>query len=148
MQKHIDIRNLQKGDLTAIVNIEDRLTGVSRRAYWEKRIEMSEAIRPHWASLVAEVNNQVVGFILGRTGELEFGLPSTVAWIEVIGVDPAFRGQGVARALTEQFMISAEDHDIKTVFTLVNKDSKDMAEFFKRVGFAQGQMIHFHKNIG
>lgn len=147
MQK-VHIRSLDKRDLAAIVNIEDRLTGVSRRAYWEKRIEISEAIRPHWASLVAEINNQVVGFILGRTGELEFGLPSTVAWIEIIGVDPAFRSQGIARALTDQFIASAEDHDIRTVFTLVNNTSKDMVEFFKRVGFAQGKMIHFHKDIG
>ena len=102
-QKKIYLRNLEKEDLSAIVNIEERLTGVARRDYWEKRIEISEAIRPHWASLVAELDNRAVGFVLGRTGELEFGLPGTVAWIEIIGVDPAYRGQGVARALMERF---------------------------------------------
>ncbi|MBM2804444.1 MAG: bamK, partial [Deltaproteobacteria bacterium] len=89
--KNIHIRSLEKGDLAAIVNMEERQTGVARPDYWEKRIEMSEAIRPHWASLVAEMDNRVVGFILGRAGELEFGLPGTVAWVEMIGVDPAHR---------------------------------------------------------
>ena len=70
MSKPIYIRNLRKEDLPAIVDIEDRTTGVARRAYWEQRIEISEAIRPHWASLVAEVDNRVVGFVLGRAGEL------------------------------------------------------------------------------
>lgn len=147
MQKSIHIRNLEKTDLSSIVNIEERLTGVARSGYWEKRIEISEAIRPHWASLIAEVNNQVVGFILGRAGELEFGLPSTVAWVEMIGIDPAFRGQGIARALIERFIESAEDHEIQTVFTLVNSSSKEMAEFFKRLGFVQGKMLHFQKEI-
>lgn len=146
MQK-VHIRNLEKSDLSAIVNIEERVTGVARPNYWEKRIDLSEAIRPHWASLIAELGSQVVGFILGRAGEMEFGLPSTVAWIEIIGVDPAFRSQGIARALVERFLESAEDHDIKTIFTLVDSDKQDMAAFFGRMGFTQGKMLHFNKDL-
>jgi len=147
MQKSIHIRSLDKSDLPFIVSIEERLTGVARSKYWEKRIEMSEAIRPHWASLVAELNNRVVGFVFGRAAELEFGLPGNVAWIEIIGVDPAFRSQGVGRALLEQFTTSADDHDIKTIFTLVGPEAADMKEFFGRLGFAQGKMLHFQKDI-
>jgi ribosomal protein S18 acetylase RimI-like enzyme len=147
MKKPIEIRSLRTSDLPFIVNIEERLTGVARPKYWEKRIEMSEAIRPHWASLVAEINNRVVGFVFGRAAELEFGLPGTVAWIEIIGVDPAFRSQGIGRALLEQFTTSAEDHDIKTIFTLVGPEAADMKEFFGRLGFAQGKMLHFQKDI-
>lgn len=145
MGKNIFIRNLRKSDLAAIVNIEERVTGVARRDYWEKRIEISEAIRPHWASLVAELDHRVVGFVFGRAGELEFGLPGTVAWIEIIGVDPAYRHQGIARALLEQFTASAEDHGIKTIFTLVNDDQREIKDFFNRLGFAQGKMQHFQK---
>lgn len=147
MKKAIEIRNLRQSDLPFIVSIEERLTGVARANYWEKRIEMSEAIRPHWASLVAEINDRVVGFVFGRAAELEFGLPGTVAWIEIIGVDPAFRSQGIGRALLEQFTTSAEDHDIKTIFTLVGPEAADMKEFFGRLGFAQGKMLHFQKDI-
>ena len=145
MQKKIHIRSLRKEDLAAIVDIEERLTGVHRPDYWAKRIEMSEAIRPHWASLVAEAGEKVVGFTFGRAGELEFGLPGAVGWIEIIGVDPAHRGRGIARALLEQFVASAEDHGITTIFTLVKHDSQDMADFFRRLGFVQGKMLHFQK---
>ena len=79
MKKQIYVRSLEKRDLPAIVSMEERETGVARPDYWEKRIEISEAIRPHWASLVAELDNRVVGFVLGRAGEFEFGLPGTVA---------------------------------------------------------------------
>lgn len=145
MGKKVYVRNLEKNDLASFVDIEERVTGIARRQYWEKRIEMSEAIRPHWTSLVAEVDNRVVGFLLGRAGELEFGLPGTVAWIEIIGVDPAYRRQGIARALLEQFTSSAEDHGVKTIFTLVDNGKTEMKEFFGRLGFAQGKMQHFQK---
>ncbi len=148
MSKPIYIRNLRADDRAALVDIEDRTSGVHRPDYWEQRIELSEAIRPYWTSLVAETDDRVVGFILGRAGELEFGLPGTVAWIEIIGVHPAYRRQGVAAKLIEQFSSSAQDHGVQTVFTLVNKSNAQMSEFFGNVGFVQGEMLHFQKTIG
>jgi len=147
MKKEIDVRYLEKGDLPSIVAMEERITGVARPQYWEQRIELSEAIRPHWASLVAEFDNRFVGFLFGRAGELEFGLPGTIAWVETIGVDPAFRGRGIARELIEQFISSAEDHGIKTIFTLVSSGNTEMQTFFNRQGFAQGRMLHYQKEL-
>jgi len=147
MAKNIHIRGLDKRDLAAIVNMEERQTGVARPDYWEKRIEMSEAIRPHWASLVAEMDNRVVGFILGRAGELEFGLPGTVAWVEMIGVDPAHRRRGIAEELMEQFTASAEDHGIKTIFTLIDPNRSELQHFFSQLGFVQGKMVHYQKEL-
>jgi N-acetylglutamate synthase-like GNAT family acetyltransferase len=147
MKKEIYVRSLERRDLPSIVAMEDRVTGVARPQYWEQRIEMSEAIRPHWTSLVAEFDNRFVGFLFGRAGELEFGLPGTIAWVETIGVDPAYRGRGIARELIEQFISSAEDHGIKTIFTLVSSGQTDMQTFFSRQGFAQGRMLHYQKEL-
>jgi len=147
MKKEIYVRNLEKRDLSAIVSMEERQTGIARPDYWDKRIEISEAIRPHWASLVAEVDNRVVGFVLGRAGEYEFGLPGTIAWIEIIGVDPAYRHHGIAQELVSQFAESAEDHGIKTIFTLVASDRSEMQQFFTQVGFLQGKMLHYQKEL-
>jgi len=147
MAKNIHIRGLDKRDLAAIVNMEERETGVARPDYWEKRLEISEAVRPHWASLVAECDNRVVGFILGRAGEHEFGLPGTVAWVEMIGVDPAYRRRGIAEELMEQFIASAEDHGIKTIFTLIDPNQSELQHFFGRLGFVQGKMVHYQKDL-
>jgi len=147
MKKEIYVRSLERRDLPSIVAIEERVTGVARPQYWEQRIELSEAIRPHWTSLVAEFDNRFVGFLFGRAGELEFGLPGTIAWVETIGVDPAYRGRGIARELIEEFISSAEDHGIKTIFTLVTTGQTDMQSFFSRQGFAQGKMLHYQKEL-
>jgi len=147
MNKEVYVRKLEKRDVPAIVDMEERQTGVARPSFWEKRIEMSEAIRPHWASLVAEIDNRVVGFLLGRAGELEFGLPGTVAWIEMIGVDPVFRRGGAARALIENFSESGEDHGIRTIFTLITSNQTELQQFFSRLGFIHGKMLHYQKEL-
>jgi len=147
MDKRVYVRNLEKRDVSAIVDMEERQTGVARPDFWEKRIEISEAIRPHWASLVVETHNRVVGFLLGRAGEFEFGLPGTVAWIEIIGVDPVYRHQGTARVLIEKFSESAEDHGIRTIFTLITSNQTELQQFFSRLGFIHGKMLHYQKEL-
>lgn len=147
MAKEIYVRELMKEDLTAIIDMEGRATGVPRPEYWHERIDISEAIRPHWASLVAEVDNRVAGFILGRAGQLEFGLPASVAWIEYIRIDPVYAHHGVGRALIEQFCESALDHGVKTVCTLVAQDNAAMDGFLSQLGFEQGKMLHYQKEI-
>jgi ribosomal protein S18 acetylase RimI-like enzyme len=97
--------------------------------------------------LVAEIDNRVVGFVLGRAGDFEFGLPGTIAWIEIIGVDPAYRGQGIAQQLVGQFAESAEDHGIKTIFTLISNSQDEMQQFFSRLGFVHGKMLHYQKEL-
>jgi hypothetical protein len=83
MKKEIYVRNLEHRDLPAIIDMEARVTGVARPDYWEKKSKFQRRFAPHWASLVAEVDNRGAGFLLGRAGELEFGLPGTIAWIEM-----------------------------------------------------------------
>ena len=75
MKKEIYVRNLEKRDLPAIVSLEERQTGIARPAYRDKRIEISETMRPHWAFFIAEIDNGIVGFVLGCATEFEFGLP-------------------------------------------------------------------------
>jgi N-acetylglutamate synthase-like GNAT family acetyltransferase len=40
-----------------------------------------------------------------------------------------------------------EDHGIKTIFTLVNRSKDEMHHFFNRLGFVQGKMIHYQKEL-
>ena len=148
VQKKIYMRKLEKSDLHTIAGIEERVTGIARPNYWEKRIELSEVIQPHWTSIVAEIENRVVGFLLGGSGEFEFGLPGRVAWIEIIGVDPVYRVQGVGRALIEEVTGWADYHGVKSIFTLIDYSNIEMEHFFSRVGFVEGKIRHFQKQIG
>jgi len=50
-------------------------------------------------SLVAEVEGEVVGFILGEVSGWEYWCTETIGWMDTIGVDPAYQKKGVATAL-------------------------------------------------
>ena len=146
MKKEIYVKNLEKRELAAIVSRRSAQTGGASRVL----VEENRNLRGHSAPLgllVAEIDNRVVGFVLGRAGEFEFGLPGTVAWIEIIGVDPAYRRQGIAQELVGQFAESAEDHGIKTIFTLVSNSQNEMQHFFSRLGFVHGKMLHYQKEL-
>ena len=94
------------------------------------------------------IDDQVVGFLFCHYEELEFGLPGTIAWVDIIGVDPGYRRKGIAAKLMEDFTASAEDVGIDRIFTLVSEtDDPEIEKFFISQGFTDGRMKHFRKDL-
>jgi len=102
----ITVRAAEPSDLAAIMRIDEKLTALSRKDYWRTRLDIA-ALRPPWMSSVAEMDGRIVGFLFGWVAESEFGMPGPTAWIDMIGVDPAYRGRGVGQALAERWCPSA-----------------------------------------
>lgn len=143
----ITIRPVDLADLDAIVRIDEKLLGQARKDYWQTRLEIA-ALRPPWMSLVAETDGRLVGFLFGWVGESEFGIPVRTGWIDLIGVDPAYRGRGVARALVERFVDSGRQlRAIQKVATLIDLRQADVREFFLRLGLVHGPMVQMEKPV-
>lgn len=143
----ITIRSLEPPDLEALIRIDERLTGQTRKEYWAKRLELS-ALRPPWMSLVAELDNRVAGFLFGWTTESEFGIPVPTGWIDLIGVDPPYRGRGVAQALVERFLAAGRElRAIEKVITLIDLARTDVREFFLKSGFRHGPLIQLEREV-
>lgn len=95
-------------------------------------------------SSVAELDGRVVGFLFGWVGESEFGIPGHTGWVDLIGVDPAYRGRGVGRALLERFVSGGQElRGIDRVATLIDLGQAEIREFFVRRGFRHGPMVHW-----
>ena len=143
----LNIRPLTIGDLDAIVEIDWKVLGKPRKDYWEKRIELINTRYPH-SSLVAELDGNVVGFIVGEVSGWEFGVPDTIGWISTIGVDPAYQHQGVAKKLSQEFIENLKAIGVSMVYTLVNWNEWDLLKFFHAMGFTRGgDMINLELNI-
>jgi GNAT superfamily N-acetyltransferase len=137
----IVVRPLEPTDLDAIVRIDEKLSGQTRKEYWQRRLELA-SLRPPWMSLVAETDGRVAGFVFGWVGESEFGIAEPTAWLDLIGVDPPYRGRGVGQALVGRFVTSGRElRAIKKVATLIDLGQADVREFFVRLGFHHGPMI-------
>lgn len=141
----IVVRPLEPTDLDAIVRINEKLSGQTRKEYWQRRLELA-SLRPPWMSLVAETDGRLAGFVFGWVGESEFGIAEPTAWLDLIGVDPPYRGRGVGRALVERFVASGRElRAIRKVATLIDLGQADVREFFVRQGFRHGPMIQMER---
>jgi GNAT superfamily N-acetyltransferase len=144
-RREIAVRPVEGTDLDAIVRIDEKLSGHTRKEYWRRRLELA-GLRPPWMSLVAETDGRVAGFLFGWVGESEFGIAEPTAWLDLIGVDPPYRGRGVGQALVERFVQSARElRAIRKVATLIDLTQSDIREFFLRLGFRHGPMLHMER---
>lgn len=139
------VRPLEASDLDAIVAIDEKLSGQTRKDYWRRRLEIA-GLRPPWMALVAETDGRLAGFLFGWVGESEFGIATPTGWIDLVGVDPAYRGRGVARALLDRFVESGRElRALERVATLIDLGQEDVREFFLRRGFQPGRMVQLER---
>jgi predicted N-acetyltransferase YhbS len=142
----VEIRALKREDLDAIVKIDEMVLGESREDYWKRRLE-SMNHKSSEISLVAEVGEQVVGFILGDVSGWEFGVPETIGWMDTIGVDPAYQKRGVATLLAHELIKNLKALGVRTIYTLVSWDDWDLLQFFHAMGFTRGDLINLELKI-
>ena len=144
--ENVKIRSLKKEDMETIVEIDGRVLGDKRRDYWERKLERVDN-RSSQVSLVAEVEGNVVGFILGDVSGWEFGVPNTIGWIDTIGVDPIYQKKGLATALAQELIKKLKTIGVKTIYTLVSWNDWDLLQFFHATGFTRGDMINLELTI-
>ncbi|MEM9557330.1 MAG: GNAT family N-acetyltransferase [Acidobacteriota bacterium] len=130
----VTIRQLDTVDIGDVVRIDEQITGQYRPDIWETRCGYYLRRDPE-AAQVAVVDGQVVGFMLGEVRSGEFGLEEPTGWIEVLGVDPEFRGRAVGRRLAEAILAHFRASGATTVRTLVDEDMAGIASFFGSLGF-------------
>ncbi len=144
--ENVNIRALKKEDLPAIVEIDEKVLGENRKEYWERKIEALDT-KSTQTSFAAEVEGNVVGFILGDISGWEFGVPDTIGWIDTIGVDPAYQKKGLATALANELIRGLKAVGVKTIYTLVSWNDWDLLQFFHAMGFSRGDMINLELKI-
>ena len=138
----LSIRILEKDDLDYIVDIDTKVLGESRRDYWVTKIIRQAESRPHDASLVAEIDGKVIGFILGEVSGWEFKVPNNIGWIDTIGIDPDYQNRGIAKELANALVANLRQYSVDTIYTLVNWNDWDLLQFFHAMGFTRGDMIN------
>jgi ribosomal protein S18 acetylase RimI-like enzyme len=140
------IRPLEETDIGAIVSIDEKIAGAYRPEVWERRIGYYVRRDPE-ASLVAEVDGEVVGFMLGEVRSGEFGLEEPTGWIEVLGVDPDRRGRAIGRRLADAMLEHFRARGAKSVRTLVDETMDGVGRFFGSLGFEPATLRAFVKSL-
>jgi GNAT superfamily N-acetyltransferase len=139
--ERVSLKSLTSSHLEGIVEIDHRILGKRRQSFWKKKIGAAESNVPP-TGVVAELDNKVIGFILGGVSGWEFGVPASVGWIDTMGVDPQYQRKGVAKALMGELIKNFRKAGVRNIYTLVNWSDWDLLQFFRRMGFTRGDMIN------
>lgn len=140
------IRKMSPADLGQIVEIDIKVLGKPRPAFWEMKLEMV-AKRPEVAALVAELEGRVVGFIIGGVSRWEYGVPEDVGWIDTIGVDPDCQRKGIAKVLFREMTEALKRRGVTSIHTFVKRRDWKMLKFFNRLGFQEGDMTNLELDL-
>lgn len=144
--KQINLRMLAPEDLPQVMAIDAKMGPHRGKEYWQKKFELAEN-RPPMASIVADLDGRVVGFVMGEVSGWEFGVPEDYAWLNIIGVDPDFEGMGVGRLLVEELLHQFKMIGVTTVYTVVNWADPKLIPFFSRMGFHRGDLVNLERKI-
>ncbi len=139
------IRRLREDDAEDISTIHAAITQQPVMNDFRKTIR-EHALRDEGASFVAESNGQVVGYMVSYILSGGFGL-SRSAWIAMLGVSPAYMGQGIGEKLAKEIFTYYQKQGVRYIYTSVRWDSTDLLSFFKTLGFDRSEFINLRKKI-
>lgn len=135
------VRAMREDDLNAIVAIDAAATGRRRPRYFEVMLQRAVTQAGLQISLVAELDDHVVGFVIGTLYYGEYGVVEPSASIDAITVSPDYRGQSVGKALMRQLRLNLAALRITTLRTEVSWQDFDLLGFFRSEGFTPSSRL-------
>ena len=139
----IGVRDVAATDLPAIIDLDRRLTGAAKPAYWKSGL----APQTDRFFVVAETaGGTFAGFAIGEIRAWEFGSPPA-GWIFAIQVDPDLRQGGVGTALFDGLCARFRDRDIDRVRTMVDRHDHLILSFFRAQGLTAGPSLELEMEL-
>lgn len=141
------VRNLRPDDLEALVAIDAAAVGRRREKFLSLKVKQAFADSGIAASLVAELDDHVVGFVLARVYYGEFGVVEPAAVLDVMAVHPDYRGRRVAAALVDQLRTNLLGLGIPILQTEVRWSNPELITFFQHEGFTLAPRLCLDLNL-
>jgi ribosomal protein S18 acetylase RimI-like enzyme len=146
VEDNIIVREMVPEDTGAIQQIRKAISEDDAKVDLEKIIDRHVSGSFGQSCLVAEVNSNVVGYMISTSLYAGFGIKKS-AWIMAIGVHPDFMGQGIGLELAREICRIYKDKGIDNIYSSVRWDSTDVLSFFKKLGFERSEFINLKKKL-
>ena len=150
--EHTDLdiitRRLTANDCQRLVTIDQRITGRSRKQWYEGKLKRALQDSDVEISLGAECDGMLVGAMFGSLHYGEFGQPEPHAVLDTVLVDPDMSGQGIASTLFEQLTKNLVALRIERLRTEVAWDDHGLVAFFAHKGFTPAPRLVLETELG
>ncbi len=153
MNNKIIIRDAQKKDIDAVVKIDTEIsldwygTVLDKADYWKELFNYyGRREKDKRFFLVAELNDEVVGFVIGEARAWEFGSP-LCGWVFAVEVSSQKRTHGVGQHLFTEICHRLNQVGVSTIRTMVDIENKVTLSFFRSQGMRSGRNIELEMQI-
>jgi len=129
------IRGLTKADYDYIISVLDQWWGgpAGRRADPMFFYEFGEH------ALVAELDGQVIGFLLG----VMVPAPAATGYVHLVGIHPDHRRRGVGKRLYAEFTDRCRAAAMKRIKALGSAGHEDPIQFHEAMGFQSNEVANY-----
>ncbi len=145
------IRTMAEDDRTALVHIDAKITGRNRKPYYARKVAEALDESGIRLSLVAELDDHVVGFIMANVDYGEFGVTEREAVIHTLGVDPDYTHRDVGTALLSQLIANLVALRVDKVITEVDWTGGEftgLLGFLRDSGFFPSLRLSLSRRVG
>jgi ribosomal protein S18 acetylase RimI-like enzyme len=132
-------------DLPSVIEIDHAMTGSAKSEFWYEYF-YRQSSRTHSIFLVARLDGQVAGYIIGSVRVWEFGSPPA-GWIHAIGIAEAHRKQGIGTAMFRRITDFFLSCGTRTVRTMLHIDDHLLMSFFRFQGMSAGPFIELDMTL-
>ena len=144
-QGNVTVRPMEFKDINAIFDIDRSLIG-EERAGTLLNLVPEDLTGTLNLSLIAEIENRLVGFILARhtyIGEpiIEAGL------IQGLGIHPLYQKQGIGAQLVDALTKHCQSNSISTIRVILSEKDSRLESFFSHMGFSRAKLIVCDKKL-
>lgn len=131
----VAVRALAPADLDEVVAIDAATEGRSRRDYIERRLQAAQREPALHAQFAAVDGQGLAGFVLARVLQGEFGRHRPALRIELVGVRPTLRGQGVGSRLFAALAAWGGQHGVSELHSAAGWQRTDLLRWFDHLRF-------------
>jgi predicted N-acetyltransferase YhbS len=146
---NIKIRLMRADDFEAVVQLDEKILKVSRRAAYKLKFEKVVESKDYvLTSFVAEdKDGKVVGFIMGELYIGQYGDSQERATLNPFGVDPDYRRMGIGKRLLNEFMEHLKSLGVHRILTLVRWNDSKLIQFYSKYLFKPSETINLERSI-
>jgi ribosomal protein S18 acetylase RimI-like enzyme len=152
-EEKLVLRPLRASDIASIITIDEQTSGRAKPEYWHSKLTRYLLQNPAGSDAedgvlarVAEMDGEVVGFMIGEIRRWEFGQPFC-GWITALGTDPGYQRLGIGRRLLAELLEYYRDKELREIRTIVEWPDGDLLKFFHSMGFVRGPFVELQKSL-
>ncbi len=129
------ISPLTADDLDAVVALDRVLSGISRRDFFQRRLERALEEPGDFVYVGLRLEDKLIGYALARLVDGEFGKPGASAALDAIGVHPDHQGKCAGRKLLAGVEDVLRHKGVSDFTSQIDWADRKLISFFASAGF-------------